>query len=90
MTLAYVNTNAPSVMPYFTNSLQRKTMDMIRNVTVDLGTRDVVIGGKVVATGDDVHVVVEEATEEELAALKATPVILLVKPLPSTRKEGTP
>ena len=57
-------------------------MSMIRNVTVDLGPRDLVIGGKVVATVDNVHVYIGEATEEELAALKAEPVILLVNPLP--------
>jgi hypothetical protein len=60
-------------------------MAMIRNVTVDLGPRDVVIGGKVVATVANIHVDVEEATEEELAALKKEPVILLVKPLIFTK-----
>ncbi|KPJ52069.1 MAG: hypothetical protein AMJ37_03585 [Dehalococcoidia bacterium DG_18] len=57
-------------------------MTMIKDVTVELGPREVVLYGKVIATVDNITVEVEEATEEELAALKAAPVILLVKPLP--------
>jgi hypothetical protein len=90
MTLAYVNSDALSVMPYSTNSLQRKTMAIIRNVTVDLGPRDVVIGGKVIATVANVTVEVEESTEEELAALKKEPVLLLVKPLIFREEDKSP
>lgn len=63
---------------------------MIRNVTVDLGPREVVIWGRVVGTVDDITVEVEEATEEELADLKSTPIMLLVKPLNFTVKEAKP
>jgi hypothetical protein len=62
---------------------------MIRNQSISLGPRDVVLGGKVVSTVEDVKVFVEEATEEEIKNLQAEPVILLVKPL-VFRKEETP
>lgn len=62
-------------------------MTILRNVTVELGPREVVIGGKVLATADSITVDVVEATEEELEALKSAPVILLVKPLPSTKEK---
>lgn len=62
-------------------------MSTLRNVTVHLGPRDVVIKGKVIATVGDITVHVEESTEEEMAMLKETPVILLVNPLPSTGEE---
>jgi len=62
-------------------------MAMIRNVAAKLGPREVVIGGKVLTKVDDIIVWVEESTEEELAALKETPVILLLKPLPSTKEK---
>jgi len=65
-------------------------MIILRNITLHLGPREVVIGGKVIATADNITVDVEEATGEELAALKAEPVILLVKPLPRIKgKEET-
>lgn len=82
MTLNYVNLSAPSVMPYSTNSHQSLPRTMIKNFTVHLGPREVVIGGRVIAIVGDITVHVDEATEEELAALKKEPVILLVKPLP--------
>ena len=65
-------------------------MTIVRNVTAELGPRDVVINGKVIAKVDNITVDVEESTEEELAELKAAPVILLVNPLPErTAKEAT-
>jgi len=62
-------------------------MAMIKNTTVDLGPREVWIGGKIIAWAESIEVDVVEATEEELASLKATPVILLVKPLQPKPKE---
>jgi hypothetical protein len=56
-------------------------MSIIRDVTIDLGPREVVIDGKILGTAENISVDVAEATEEELAALKDNPVILLVKPL---------
>jgi len=56
-------------------------MTVIRDVKVDLSPREVVIDGKILGTVDNISVDIEEATEEELAALKDNPVILLVKPL---------
>lgn len=63
-------------------------MTMIKDVTIELGPRDVVIKGKVVAAGIDITVDVAESTEEELAKLKEEPVILLVKPLPERIYKG--
>jgi len=57
-------------------------MTVLRNFTVTLGPHEVVLHGRVVAKVDNITVDVEEATEEELAALKSAPVILLVNPLP--------
>ena len=56
-------------------------MSMTKDVTVHLGPRDVVIRGRVIASVGDITVHVEESIEEEMAALKAEAVILLVKPL---------
>jgi hypothetical protein len=56
-------------------------MSIIRDVTIDLGPREVVIDGKILGTAENISVDVAEATDEELAALKDNPVILLVKPL---------
>lgn len=63
---------------------------MIKDVTITLGPREVVLYGRVVAKVDNITVNVEEATEEELAELKSAPVILLVKPLDFAVKEVKP
>lgn len=61
---------------------------MTRKTIIQLGPRDVVIHGKVAAKVDNITVDVEEATEEELAELESTAVILLVKPLPKRTYKG--
>lgn len=63
-------------------------MSTVRNITIDLGPREVMIDGKVIATVDNIKVEVAEAPEEELDMLKKRAVILLVKPLDFAVKRG--
>lgn len=64
-------------------------MAMIKDITVDLGPYDLVRGGKVIGTVDNVTTEITEATEEELEELRSDPVLLLIRsPEPAKEKEA--
>jgi len=50
-------------------------MSIIRDATVDLGPREVILNAKIIAKVDNITLDVGKATEENVAALKTTPVI---------------
>ena len=56
-------------------------VDKVTNVMVDLGPRLIMAGIEVLGTADNISIVVEEATAEELEKLKAAHEIRLVKML---------
>ena len=54
---------------------------MVMDIVVELGPRVIIVGGKVLATVDNISIQVAEATEEELEKLKSAYEIRLVKML---------
>jgi len=54
---------------------------MVMDIVVERGPRVIIVGGKVLATVDNISIQVAEATEEELEKLKSAYEIRLVKML---------